>query len=90
MDDKDEQRGVSRRTWLLMGVGALAASIPGRAAAQQKMAQKLVQYQEKPKGTQQCDQCLHFVAPAACKMVEGTINPKGWCALFAAKPKTTK
>ena len=90
MNDREEERGVSRRTWLLMGVGALGAAVPGLAAAQQKMAQKLVQYQEKPKGAQQCDQCLHFVAPASCKMVEGTINPKGWCALFAPKPKTTK
>src|SRR5580765_8362766 len=77
----------SRRQWLLMGVGLIGAAIPGRAGAQQKMAPKLVQYQEKPKGTQECDQCLHFVAPASCKMVEGVINPKGWCALFAPKPK---
>jgi hypothetical protein len=51
------------------------------------VAPKLVQYQEKPKGTQECDGCLHFVAPSSCKMVDGKINPKGWCALFAPKPK---
>ena len=51
------------------------------------MAQKLVQYQQKPKGAQECDQCLHWVPPDSCKMVEGKINPKGWCALFAPKPK---
>ena len=70
-----------------MTVALLAAGIPGRAAAQQKIAQKLVQYQEKPKGPQECDTCLHFVAPNGCKMVEGKINPKGWCSLFAPKPK---
>src|SRR5262245_39877892 len=88
MVDRDEERCLSRRAWLLMGMGALAATVPGRAAAQQKVAQKLVQYQEKPKGTQECDECLHFVAPASCKVVDGKINPKGWCALFAPKPKT--
>ena len=89
MDERDEAFAVSRRKWLLMGVGVLAAAVPGRTWAQQKMAQKLVQYQDKPKNAQECDECLHFVAPASCKMVDGTINPKGWCALFAPKPKTT-
>jgi len=77
----------SRRQLLLAGVGLAVALAPGRTAAQQKMAQKLVQYQQKPKGTQECDTCLHFVPPDGCKMVEGKINPKGWCALFAPKPK---
>ena len=88
MQSTDEGRlKVSRRQWLLVGIGLLAAAAPSRGTAQQKIAQKLVQYQEKPKGVQECDQCLHFVAPASCKMVDGTINPKGWCALFAPKPK---
>ena len=78
----------SRRTVLRAGLGMLAgALIPARALAQQKIAQKLVQYQEKPKGPQECDNCLHFVPPDSCKMVEGKINPKGWCALYAPKPK---
>jgi hypothetical protein len=79
---------VSRRAILWTGASALAtALITARAAAQQKIAQKLVQYQEKPKGPQECDNCLHFVAPSSCKMVEGKINPKGWCQLYAPQPK---
>ena len=77
----------SRRSLLLGCVGLALAGIPGRVVAQQKVAPKLVQYQEKPKGTQEGDGCLHFVAPSSCKMVDGKINPKGWCALFAPKPK---
>ena len=88
MEKREESEiRVSRRTLLGMTVALLAAGIPGRAAAQQKIAQKLVQYQEKPKGPQECDTCLHFVAPNSCKMVDGKINPKGWCSLFAPKPK---
>jgi hypothetical protein len=88
MRKKDEpELGASRRTLLRMAVALLATGIPGLAAAQQKIAQKLVQYQEKPKGPQECDTCLHFVAPNGCKVVEGKINPKGWCSLFAPKPK---
>ena len=78
----------SRRAVLWTGVAALAATlIPARAGAQPKIAPKLVQYQEKPKGPQECDNCLHFVAPSSCKMVEGKINPKGCCQLYALKPK---
>jgi hypothetical protein len=77
----------SRRALLGAILGAVAALVPHRAGAQQKIAPKLVQYQEKPKGSQECDNCLHFVPPSSCKMVEGTINPKGWCQLYAPKPK---
>lgn len=80
---------VSRRALLWTGVGALATNlVTTPAAGQQKAAQKLVQYQDKPKGAQECDNCLHFVAPDGCKLVEGKINPKGWCQLYAPKPKT--
>jgi hypothetical protein len=79
---------VSRRAALWTGATGLAAAlVPARASAQTKIAPKLVQYQEKPKGPQECDNCLQFVAPAACKLVDGKINPKGWCQLYAAKPK---
>ena len=81
------EASASRRALLLGCVGLALAVVPQRAAAQQKVAPKLVQYQEKPKGAQECDHCLHFIAPNSCKMVEGKINPKGWCALFAPKPK---
>jgi hypothetical protein len=87
MADGSESR-TSRRAVLWTVVAALAVSlIPARAGAQPKIAPKLVQYQEKPKGPQECDNCLHFVAPSSCKMVEGKINPKGWCQLYAPKPK---
>jgi hypothetical protein len=82
---------VSRRAVLWTGAGVLASALVAtRATAQQKAKQKLVQYQETPKGTQECDNCLQFVAPDSCKLVEGKINPKGWCQLYAPKPKDAK
>jgi len=84
---------LSRRTLLASGLvivpvtAALITLRPESAAAQQKMAQKLVQYQKTPKNNQKCSICLHFVPPDSCKMVEGKIDPNGWCALFAPKPK---
>ena len=84
-----DERGfkVSRRAILRVGAGVLAVLIPVRAGAQPKIAPKLVKYQDQPTGPQACDNCLHFVAPSSCKMVEGKINPKGWCQLYAPKPK---
>src|SRR5262245_47624011 len=84
---------ISRRMLLEAGLRAvpLAAAALAlhstRSAAQQKMAPKLVQYQDTPKNNQKCSDCLHFVAPESCKLVEGKIKPNGWCALFAPKPK---
>ena len=85
---KETECRISRRAVLWTGVSVLAtAVVTTRAAAQQKAAQKMVQYQEKPKGAQECDNCLQFIAPDSCKLVAGKINPKGWCQLYAPKPK---
>lgn len=83
-----EERAVTRRT--LLTILPLAAAAPvllriRQAQAQQKADPKLVKYQETPKDKQECDKCLHFVAPNACKLVAGKINPKGWCMLYALK-----
>jgi hypothetical protein len=78
---------LSRRA-LLSGaafVAGAAALIPLRARAQQKVAQAAVQYQTSPKNNQQCSGCSHFQAPSSCQLVDGTISPNGWCALFQAK-----
>jgi hypothetical protein len=87
MTDKRGSKA-SRRTMLWTGMSAVTAIlIPARAGSQAKIAQKMVQYQEKPKGPQECDNCLQFVVPGSCKLVEGRIDPKGWCQLYAPKPK---
>ena len=84
-----ERDGVSRRAVLGAGVAAVVvpAITPHPAAAQQKVKPALVQYQLTPKNKQQCDTCLHWVVPDQCKMVEGKIAAKGWCSLYAVKPK---
>ena len=88
-----EREGVSRRAVLGAGVAAVAAAVivpaisPYPAAAQAKVKPAMVQYQLTPKNKQQCDACLHWVAPDQCKLVEGKIAPKGWCSLYAVKPK---
>ncbi|MFO1027917.1 MAG: hypothetical protein U1E70_22290 [Acetobacteraceae bacterium] len=53
--------------------------------AQEKIAQAQVQYQNTPKDAQQCDKCVNWEAPNACKIVAGTIAPQGWCIAYAPK-----
>ena len=85
---KVSRRELLAAVWLAAPVTAALVTLrPAGAGAQQKMAQKLVQYQKTPKNNQKCSTCLHFVAPDSCKMVEGKIDPNGWCSLFAPKPK---
>jgi hypothetical protein len=69
------------------GVGAAIIQGLGSnlATAQAKVPQSSVAYQDKPKGEQRCDGCNFFQAPSACKMVDGTISPQGWCSLFTKK-----
>ncbi len=74
-----------RRALLQIGVAVAAAGIGLRANAQQKLAKNLVQYQDSPKNGQECDKCVQFVAPEGCKVVDGKINPKGWCSAYAPK-----
>lgn len=70
---------------------AVAGGWPRTAAADQETAEEDkikkadAQYQQQPKGQQRCEICLQFEAPSKCKIVQGPINPKGWCQFFAAR-----
>lgn len=56
-----------------------------------KVSKTVAKYQETPHGTQQCDGCMQYIpgkaasANGTCKIVEGSISPKGWCTFFTAK-----
>jgi hypothetical protein len=86
MSESNLSSCVSRRTVLIAAAGAaplLALSATGAIAA--KMSQSAVRYQATPKDGKQCSDCKLFVAPNACKNVEGDIAPAGWCALWVKK-----
>lgn len=69
------------------GCGSVGSPYPGesRRAAEDRAEARAVTGEAK--GSQECDNWLHFVPPSSCKVVEGKINPKGWCSLYAPKPK---
>ena len=89
-----ESQGISRRRVLTIAAGAAGASITGATAVigtstpaqAAKAPQKVVKYQDTPKGEQRCDNCALFEAPSSCKTVDGTISPEGWCMVYAKKP----
>lgn len=78
---------------IVVTAGAIAAGLmfESRPAQAAKASKAVAMYQDKPHGKQQCDGCVHFVAGATptangtCKVVDGSISPKGWCVLFAPK-----
>jgi hypothetical protein len=51
------------------------------------MAQKAVEYQDTPKGDQECSNCSLFQDPNACTLVDGEISPKGWCKFWVKKAR---
>jgi hypothetical protein len=88
MRDWFEKSALSRRSVLISAVGStsLLAGTTRWAEAGTKVPQSAVHYQQTAKDGQDCDDCAHFMAPQACKLVDGTISPTGWCRLWVKKP----
>ncbi len=82
---------LSRREMLQTGawvaaLGALAQPLLARrAAAQQKVPKSMVKYQDTPSGKHECANCSNFLAPRACRVVQGTISQHGWCTIWTPK-----
>jgi len=87
----DNNRKLSRRSLLgratlLAGAGLAASLMPTKHAfAQQKAKKETVKYQDTPKGDQRCSNCSQFTPPASCKVVDGAINPNGYCIVWVKK-----
>jgi hypothetical protein len=53
-----------------------------------KGSKKQYQYQETPKNGEACKDCNYFEPKSnTCKVVEGSISPQGWCALYLKAPQ---
>jgi len=85
MSDQTRSTCVSRRTVLIAAASAAPLLALTTRNAEAKMAQTAVRYQATPKDGKQCDGCNLWVAPNACKSVDGVIAPTGWCALWVKK-----
>lgn len=76
-----------RRRELMMLLGGAATGWPlaarGQQAGVEKLSKAQAQYQDSPRGIAMCATCTLFVAPRACKVVDGDISPNGWCKEYA-------
>jgi High potential iron-sulfur protein len=78
--------GLASIPLLSISNAAIAAPSPLRAA---------LGYQDKPKGTQKCSNCMHFVAGktakdnGGCKLMAGDdgISPEAWCTAWVELKK---
>jgi len=83
-----ESHPISRRIVLLRSAGCAAgaaASLLPLRQAKAKMKQSAAEYQDTPKGDQQCSNCSLFQEPDACTIVDGSISPAGWCKFWVKK-----
>jgi hypothetical protein len=85
-----QNRSVSRRTLLksavvLAGAACAGVGVQKQALAQAKVAKAAMKYQDHPNGAEKCSNCMQFVPPDACKIVEGKISPDGYCIAWAKK-----
>ncbi len=85
----NQPRHCSRRSLLksgsLLAVAALTVGVARGARAQQKASKQAMKYQDKPNGQMMCSNCLQFVPPNGCKVVEGDISPNGYCIAWVKK-----
>lgn len=82
-------RTVMSRRGVFHAAGAavlsLVALAAGAGAAIAKMTQKAAGYQDKSKDGQECSGCALFKSPDSCSLVDGSINPEGWCRFYSKK-----
>jgi hypothetical protein len=81
---------MSRRVLLksavvLAGAACAGVGVQREARAQGKVSQAAMKYQDHPNGAEKCSNCLQFVPPDACKIVEGKISPNGYCIAWTKK-----
>jgi len=81
------RRGFMRSVGLAAGVGALvgAGFAASPAAAASKFSQAMAKYQSTPKGADRCANCSQYESAATCRVVDGKVEPNGWCFLYARK-----
>ena len=85
-DCKLSRRSVLRGAALLAGAAFTASVVQSNdALAQAKASKEAMKYQDKPSGDKQCSNCLQFVAPNGCKVVEGAVSPSGYCIAWVKK-----
>jgi len=82
--------GMTRRGFVGGTLALTAGAVFTTGASAQALEKAAVQYQAEPMGEQRCSNCVFWLPGpdpegiGACSMVQGEIDPDGWCAIWAA------
>jgi hypothetical protein len=71
-----------RRLMKILVANALVIESCVKAFAVDKLAKTDVDYRDRPKGHERCDNCRVWLPPNGCKSVDGIISPRGWCVIW--------
>ena len=83
---KFSRRSLLKSAAVVAGAATCASFAAGREAwAQAKASKTAMKYKAQPNKDQKCSNCLQFVAPDSCKVVDGKISPDGYCIAWVKK-----
>jgi hypothetical protein len=85
-DSRLSRRSLLKSAVVLTGAACAGLITHREALAQGKASKEAMHYQDHPNGDKKCSDCMQFVPPGSCKVVEGAISPNGYCIAFVKKP----
>jgi hypothetical protein len=83
--DQVSRRSLLQRIAYVTGAASVLGVTANGAKAQNKVSQRSVAYQNKPKGKERCDNCALFQSPRSCRSVAGDISPSAWCNIYVRR-----
>jgi len=86
------RRALLRDSAMLMtSLAAIPIVLISPTARASKASKSDFHYQEQPREGKKCADCAAFLAntsanaSGACKIVDGPVNPNGWCMAYSAR-----
>jgi hypothetical protein len=73
-----------------VGAIASAAALQGCATltGSMKVSKATAQYRDAPNHGQRCGDCVFYIPPGVCHIVEGFISSNGWSRYYTARPRS--
>jgi hypothetical protein len=76
------RRSLLQRALRAVGAATILCAPLNPVIGAPKLSQRAVAYQDHPDGDKRCEKCAQFQPPNACKIVDGTVSPQGYCRFF--------
>jgi hypothetical protein len=66
----------------LLGIGTVFAAAAARAQSGKMTKTQAGYIDRKTPAAQMCAQCLYYIDPDDCVIVQGPVRPTGWCTYY--------